>query len=249
MPPRPALPRHAPAPHGPDRARVAPAITRGSGSCRASRRVVTLLLTCLLAVMLLPGTARAEAARWQWPLPPPHPVLNPFEAPAHRYGPGHRGIDIGSAAGAEVRAVEDGTVRFSGMVAGRGVVSVVHADGLLSTYEPVTGSVERGAAVRAGEVLGTLHEAADASHCTGATCLHLGARRGEVYLDPMLLLGARGPSVLLPWSGDDGAGPGPVGAGNALPHSPVGSPAEADGAPIPLLQRGDGAGTPRASRA
>ncbi|MCL2423789.1 MAG: M23 family metallopeptidase, partial [Micrococcales bacterium] len=35
-----------------------------------------------------------------------------------------------------------------------------------------------------------------ASHCSPTTCLHWGVRRGEQYIDPMLLLG--GPIVLLP---------------------------------------------------
>src|SRR5699024_8715176 len=82
-----------------------------------------------------------------------------------------------------------GTVRFSGSVAGRGVVSVLHADGLVSTYEPVHGLVEAGTRVGAGEVLGTLESDSTASHCEGG-CLHLGARRGGIYLDPLPLLGA-----------------------------------------------------------
>src|SRR5699024_10379297 len=131
-----------------------------------------------------------------------HPVLRPFDAPENPYGPGHRGIDVAvDSAGTPVRAVEEGTVRFSGDVAGRGVVSVLHADGLISTYEPVTGSLEEGVRVRAGEVLGEI-TGEDASHCSGQACLHLGARRGQGYLDPEVLLGGRGPSVLLPWSSD-----------------------------------------------
>lgn len=169
----------------------------------AARRRAWLLLAliCLLMLSSIPGPARAEAPRWQWPLAPPHQVLAPFEAPAHRYGPGHRGVDLGVPAGqVEVRAVEAGTVRFSGMVAGRGVVAVAHADGLISTYEPVHGSLERGAAVEAGTVLGRVEDGAELSHCPEVACLHLGARRGEDYLDPMLLLGVRRPSVLLPWA-------------------------------------------------
>lgn len=163
---------------------------------------VLLVVLCLLASFSLAGPARAEpTGRWRWPTPAPHEVAAPFEAPPHRYGPGHRGIDIRvSGEGAEIRAVEAGTVRFSGKVAGRGVVSVMHADGLISTYEPVAGSVEEAQAIGAGDVLGTVADG-EASHCPGEVCLHLGARRGQDYLDPLLLLGGRGPSVLLPWAG------------------------------------------------
>jgi murein DD-endopeptidase MepM/ murein hydrolase activator NlpD len=67
------------------------------------------------------------------------------------------------------------------------VVSVDHADGLRTTYEPVTPAVVAGQAVRAGEVIGTL----DAGHpgCPLTACLHWGLRRGEVYLDPLALVG------------------------------------------------------------
>lgn len=192
-----------------------------------ARRRLTLLLLCLLLALLPPGTARAEGARWQWPTPPPHPVARPFEAPAHAYAPGHRGIDIAvPGPGTPVRAVEAGTVRFAGSVAGRGVVSVTHADGLVSTYEPVAGSVRAGQAVAAGEVLGTVAEGGPRPHCAAA-CLHLGARVGDRYLDPLLLLGARGPSVLLPWDGA-GAVPGPALVASS-PPGPVDGPADGSG--------------------
>lgn len=182
----------------------------------AHARLVALLAMVLLVVGALPEHARADGPRWQWPLPPPHPVISPFQAPAHPYGPGHRGIDIAvPAEGAAVRAVEAGTVRFSGIVAGRGVVSVQHADGLISTYEPVRGVLEEGRRVESGEVLGTLALASSSSHCPGRSCLHLGARRGGTYLDPLPLLGAHGPSVLLPWGGP------PTGSAPVAPVSPA----------------------------
>lgn len=184
-----------------------------------------LLLAALLIGLAPYGPARAEGPRWRWPLPPPHTVLSPFEAPEHRYGPGHRGIDIAvPAEGARVRAVEAGTVRFSGSVAGRGVVSVVHADGLISTYEPVDGQLEVGSGVEPGEVLGTLESGSAASHCPGG-CLHLGARRGGDYLDPLPLLGAHGPSVLLPWAGQSRDGGPPAAEGSGAFASPGTLPA------------------------
>lgn len=190
-----------------------------------ARMLAVLLLAAVLLALLPEGSARGEGARWRWPVPSPHTVLAPFQAPEHRYGSGHRGIDIAvPEGGAPVRAVEAGTVRFSGTVAGRGVVSVRHADGLLSTYEPVHGLMTTGSRVEAGEVLGTLETGAAASHCTAGDCLHLGARRGGAYLDPLPLLGARGPSVLLPWAGashDRGpawaAGSGAAGSAEQLP--------------------------------
>ncbi|MGP9680358.1 MULTISPECIES: murein hydrolase activator EnvC family protein [unclassified Brachybacterium] len=189
---------------------------------------VLLVLLCLLATLSLAGPARSvPASRWQWPTSAPHEVAAPFEAPPHRYGPGHRGIDVRVAGdGAEIRAVDAGTVRFSGMVAGRGVVSVQHADGLISTYEPVAGAVEESQAVEAGDVLGTIADP-EASHCSSEVCLHLGARRGQDYIDPLLLLGGRGPSVLLPWGGqaDPSGAVVPAGArtARAAPSMPGGA--------------------------
>lgn len=152
---------------------------------------------------------QVEGAQWAWPLGGAHMVVRPFEAPPHRYGPGHRGADLAGAG--EVLAVADGTVRFRGSVAGRPVISIRHPNGIISTYEPVRSDLSAGDTVRAGQVIGELVMPGDPSlsHCAPALCLHLGARRGEKYLDPLVLLGARGPSVLLP------LGSHAVGAGTA----------------------------------
>jgi murein DD-endopeptidase MepM/ murein hydrolase activator NlpD len=76
-------------------------------------------------------------------------------------------------------------------------VSIDHAGGLRTTYEPVTPTVVAGQPVRAGEEIGVL----DAGHpgCPVAACLHWGLRRGEVYLDPLALVG-RARIRLLPTS-------------------------------------------------
>lgn len=138
---------------------------------------------------------------WLWPLQPRPPVLREFAAPPSPYGPGHRGLDLVSSAGATVVAVAPGEVTHAGMVAGRGTVTVAHAGGLSSTYEPVVASVREGEVVGAGDVLGLQQLGAGVSgHCGAIGCLHLGARRGSAYLDPLpLLLGGR--AVLLPLLG------------------------------------------------
>lgn len=206
-----------------------PSAVRVGASSRRRAVVATLLVWCAVAGGVLLGAAPAAAGptagRWQWPVDPPHEVVGVFEQPEHRYAAGHRGIDIAVPVGAEVRAVEDGTVRFAGDVAGRGVVSVLHADGLLSTYEPVVPVVTAGDEVRTGTLLGHLGTAAGGGdHCVAAACLHLGARTGEDYLDPVPLLGARGPSVLLPLTGEDArAAPGGERRGMRPAPTPVGA--------------------------
>ncbi|NYG05910.1 murein DD-endopeptidase MepM/ murein hydrolase activator NlpD [Phycicoccus badiiscoriae] len=99
---------------------------------------------------------------------------------------GHRGVDLAGVAGQEVRAVEDGTVTHVGTIAGRGTVSVLHPSGIRSTYEPVVSIVAKGSVVTRGAVLGRLQ--GTGSHCAPAACLHLGAVRGDAYLDPMTFL-------------------------------------------------------------
>nr|MDQ2721976.1 M23 family metallopeptidase [Actinomycetota bacterium] len=122
-----------------------------------------------------------------WPLAGWPRVARPFQPPASQYGPGHRGVDLAAAVGTPVLAAGDGVVVFAGELAGRGVVSVQHPDGLRTTYEPVTPQVRPGAAVVRGQPLGVL----EPGHpdCAAAACLHWGVRRGEAYLDPLRLIG------------------------------------------------------------
>lgn len=82
--------------------------------------------------------------------------------------------------------MEAGMVTHVGRIAGRGTISVLHVSGIRSTYEPVEPTVVTGSAVGSGSVLGRLEEAG--SHCGPAACLHLGAVRGDLYLDPLTLL-------------------------------------------------------------
>ncbi len=92
-------------------------------------------------------------------------------------------------------AAGDGVVAFAGLVAGKPVVSVRHGM-LRTTYEPVVADVRAGDPVRRGQPLGRL--ALGGSHCQPAACLHWGLLAGRAYLDPLRLLGPRGPSRLLP---------------------------------------------------
>ncbi len=129
--------------------------------------------------------------------PAPLRVVRGFEQPAGPYGPGHRGVDLAAASGDPVRAAAVGSVTFAGSVAGRGVVVVQHADGVRTEYEPVRPAVRAGAVVVRGQALGVV--AGRHASCAPSTCLHWGARRGAVYLDPLTLLRPLGPVRLLPW--------------------------------------------------
>ncbi|MGW7423768.1 murein hydrolase activator EnvC family protein [Streptomyces sp. NPDC054813] len=148
-----------------------------------------------------PPPATVPAIGRAWPVGVRPPVLRGWEPPATVYGPGHRGVDLGAAPGAEVRAVAAGRVSFAGRVAGRGVVSVrLAGTDLRTTYEPVTARVEKGEEVAPGQVVGTVEPVG--AHCGARACVHWGLLRGDVYVNPLLLLPPwllnGGPSRLLP---------------------------------------------------
>ncbi|HEV7194541.1 MAG TPA: M23 family metallopeptidase [Pedococcus sp.] len=82
--------------------------------------------------------------------------------------------------------MDSGTVSHVGVVAGKRTLTVLHPNGLRSTYEPVAGSVTAGQVVRRGETIGALM--LDGTHCPPQPCLHLGAVNGGTYLDPLTLL-------------------------------------------------------------
>lgn len=120
-----------------------------------------------------------------WSPPVNAPVVESFESPASRYGPGHRGVDYAVPAGTPIRAAGDGVVVFAGTVAGTLHVTVLHAGGLRTSYSFLASvRVRRGETVRRGQVLGS--SGGGGSHGHGGT-VHLGLRAGDRYLDPLLL--------------------------------------------------------------
>ena len=180
-------------PPPPGRGRGAGAVPRPAGWTAAA------VLACLLLGAGPALAAGGQPAAWVWPLAGTPQVARRFDPPPQRWAAGHRGVDLLARAGAVVRSAGAGSVTYAGLLAGRGVVVVAHADGTRTTYEPVVATVRRGDQVGAGQPLGRL--AVVGGHCVPLVCLHWGRRRGAVYLDPMLLL-RPGPARLLPvWSG------------------------------------------------
>lgn len=161
--------------------------------------VLGVLVALCLAVLGIPVHAATHPVRghWVWPMEPTPPVVRFFEPPTDPYGPGHRGVDLLGTLGQPVLAIGGGTVTFAGSVGGRGVVVVDHG-GLRSTYQPVDARLRVGTTVRAGQQIGSLELVH--SHCLPAACLHLGVKRGTVYMDPLPLLGPR-PIRLKPIAG------------------------------------------------
>ena len=144
------------------------------------------------AAVLLPALAspcHADDARLRWPLDPPA-VTRAFDAPRPNWQSGHRGVDLAGQPGQPVYAAGAGTVVFAGLLAGRPVVSVQHAGGLRTSYEPVQATVRPGQSVDSGTPLGRL--LAGHPGCPAAACLHWGAMWGPAqradYVDPLGLL-------------------------------------------------------------
>lgn len=154
------------------------------------------VVAALLAASFAPGWTPV-AARPAGPdtvRPVPGRVVRVFDAPAHPYGPGHRGVDLAAAADAPVHAARAGRVSWAGEVAGGGWVTVDHGRGLATTYGELEIAVAPGSWVDAGTVIG--HVSAGRHHLDwGAVWAHEGRRD---YLDPLLLLADLRPVLVAP---------------------------------------------------
>ena len=91
-------------------------------------------------------------------------------------------------------APADGTVAFAGAVAGRGVLTIDHGNGLVTTLEPIETSLVPGTAVTKGEEVGTV---TIGGH-TEPGAVHFGVRRDGEYINPLLLVAEVPRAVLLP---------------------------------------------------
>ncbi|HEX5857938.1 MAG TPA: M23 family metallopeptidase [Microbacterium sp.] len=136
----------------------------------------------------------AQPEPWVWPVDAPFRVSERFAAPAHDYAPGHRGIDLEPSGNTDVRAPADGVVAFSGDVAGRGIVTIDHGRGLVTTLEPVESELAEGAAVSQSDSVGALSVG---GHAVPGT-VHFGVRLDGRYINPLLLLGGVPRAVLVP---------------------------------------------------
>ena len=175
----------APLPRRPSRREIVHYLSPGDPR-RSPRRHDGRMMPLLISAIML------TVAPWSWPVAPPHAVVRPYIAPATTYGAGHRGVDL-TAANGIVRAPADGTVHFAGTVVDRPVLSLRHAGGLISSFEPVVTTLSAGETVRRGQVIAVVQP----GHCS-SPCLHFGVRRDGVYINPLTLLGGAPRAVLLP---------------------------------------------------
>ncbi|WEG10600.1 M23 family metallopeptidase [Microbacterium horticulturae] len=182
-----------------------PSTRRGSAGGRRWACAAAGLLLVLISLLAPAPAAGAQrfalradvdapaAAPWLWPVAGPQ-VVRAFQAPAHEYGAGHRGLDLRPHGDTSVRAPRAGIVAFSGRIADRGILTIDHGDGYVTTLEPVTSDVAAGTPVEQGEIVGAI---AAGGHAEAGT-VHFGVRLDGEYLNPLLLLGALPRAVLLP---------------------------------------------------
>ncbi|MDK9332051.1 M23 family metallopeptidase [Propionibacterium freudenreichii] len=157
------------------------------GAPRAAvRTLLVCLLTCLALMCPVGAWAQQVDGELRQLLPLDGPVSRDFRAPDKAWSAGHRGVDLSASEGTPVRAAAAGTISHVGTIAGVRTVSVTHADGLRTTYQPVDPQVRKGERVAVGQVIGTL-----LSGHGPTTSLHWGLLRGKEYLDPMEWLSGR----------------------------------------------------------
>lgn len=141
--------------------------------------MLNLLLVGVLGLALPSVSACSVALR-----PVDGPVIAEF-SPQGRYA-GHWGADFAAPAGSPVRAVMSGWVTFAGLVVENRAVTIAHGGGLRTSYSYLGAlGVTLGDRVRAGEMVGL----SGPSH--GTASVHVSARLGDRYLDPVRLLACR----------------------------------------------------------
>ena len=166
--------------------------TATAGYRHLSTRVRIGLVLLVAVSAWTPG--RATAAEMAWPLERAAECLVSFGAnyPSGNGSATHRGVDLAAESESAVLAPEAATVSFAGTIPGVGggtvtAVTLTTGDGFSITLLPLAGvSVHRGDSVGAGSVIGAVAAAGDGS--VAVTHLHVGVRRGDVYLDPATML-------------------------------------------------------------
>src|SRR5688572_11669487 len=148
------------------------------------RAFVPAVLVTVAALVAAAAPARAEDRVAYLP-PVDAPVTDTFRPPTTPYGAGNRGVDYATTPGQPVSAAADGEVVFAGRIGTTTHVTVLHEDGIRTSYSFLaTTNVRRGQQVAQGDPIGT----------TGDAPLHFGARAGPsktAYVDPLILLGQR----------------------------------------------------------
>lgn len=147
------------------------------------RRVAFSMALCLLTSTLSPAAAEGQG----WLEPVRAPVVDPFRKPTSPWGAGNRGWEYHVPRPQQVLAAGSGVVVFAGSVGGTLHVTLLHGDGIKTSYSFLDRTTVRiGDLVSAGRPLGWV-----------SGPFHFSVRRDGEYVDPGWLFGERPPSVRL----------------------------------------------------
>jgi len=156
---------------------------------RARLLVAVAICSCGLAL------ARPSIAHAGWPLSAASRVELGFgaqyRAAEATASSTHSGIDIVAQDGASVRAPLAGKVTFAGRVPAVGsgtvrAVTIATASGSVTLLPLASTAVAKGDSLAEGEALGVLAASGDGS--SAGTHLHVGVKRGDLYVDPLSVL-------------------------------------------------------------
>ena len=167
------------------------------------QRIIALQLAGFLTLSLtwlIPSPGLGDQPTWSAPVVGSE-LVSSYRSPQTPYGSGHRGVDYKVTLGQGVFSPADAEVSYVGKVVDRPVVSLLHSESLVSSYEPVCSSFVLGQKVSKGDLVGEVCEADQEylQHCADYPCLHFSTRVDGEYLSPLWFTGELSPSVLLPW--------------------------------------------------
>jgi murein DD-endopeptidase MepM/ murein hydrolase activator NlpD len=149
--------------------------------------VVAVVLAVVSVAVSGVASAATRAPTVDYRPPVPSSVTDRYRPPPAPWAAGNRGWTYVVVPGIAVDAAADGTVVFAGAVGGTLAVSILHADGVRTTYSYLVSiAVRRGQHVTAGEKVGL-----------ASGLFHFGALVGDTYLDPASLFATGPPRVHL----------------------------------------------------
>ncbi len=200
--------------------------------CLLGRRVAgacwrpTVLLMAVAALLAWPGTVHAGASAW--PLEHDAAIITAFGAryeTASGSSSTHRGVDLCAEPGDAVVSPCTGSVTFAGRVPAVGssgtvlACTIERSDGVRFTLMPLeVVSVSAGQGLVAGTRVGEVASRGDAS--SPQSHLHVGVRRGDLYVDPLQFLVA--PTAVSEPAREPAPSPAPAAvAPSVLPREPV----------------------------
>ncbi len=121
----------------------------------------------------------SSATGWRWPVSPKKGITNSYRS-------GHYARDFEASNGAEVRAVADGTVTWSGYISsacGYGLIMKVDGMNLYPTYEHIKNYKPIGARVSKGDIIARVGPVPSPGSCWTGYHLHLGVQKQGAYLE------------------------------------------------------------------